>query len=153
PASAVVRRDGFVRWGGYGYSTPAAWIGQVVTVRVHPMQVLLHHTGEPVVHPRVPANGRYSLLPEHRAARFVKPRGALMAKRQILMDLCPEGEAFFTQLVHRRPQSWRERDLPVLWELFEELGETRMVAGFGWCLGQGAIGAEYLRAWAEGVAQ
>jgi len=29
PASAVVRRDGFVRWGGYGYSTPAAWIGQV----------------------------------------------------------------------------------------------------------------------------
>jgi hypothetical protein len=74
-----------------------------------------------------------------------------MAKRQILMDLCPEGEQFFTELVHRRPQTWREADLPVAWELFELQGEARMVQAFRYCVGRGVIGSEYLRAWLVGV--
>jgi transposase len=150
---AVVGRDGLVRCRGYGYSTPPGWIGQPVTVRLHPAHLVLHHAGQQVVHPRVPANHRYSLLPEHRAPLFVKPRGALMAKRQILMDLCPEGERFFTELVHRRPQTWREQDLPAAWELFEQVGAERMSAAFRYCLIQQAIGGEYLRAWAHGLVQ
>jgi transposase len=150
--SAVVSREARVRWGGYQYSTPAGWIGQTLTVRVHPEQVVLHyHQGE-LVHPRVPANGKYSLLPEHRSALFHKPRGKVMAQRQILMDLCPEGEQFFTALVHRRPQTWRQQDLPEAWALFEELGDERMRAGLRYCVAQAAIGAEYLRAWAQGIA-
>ena len=113
---------------------------------------MLHYHQEQVVHPRTPTNGRYSLLPEHRPPLFVKPRGALMAKRQILMDLCPEGEHFFTELVHRRPHTWRETDLPVAWDLFERQGEARMVEAFRYCVGVGAIGGEYLRAWLLGVA-
>lgn len=150
---AVVRPEARVECQGYGYSTPDGWIGQAIVVRLHPEVAVLHYHREQVVHPRVPSNGRYSLLPEHRAALFVKPRGAVMAKRQILMDLCPEGERFFTELVHRRPHTWREADLPVAWELFERQGEARMVAAFRYCVGAGVIGGEYLRAWALGVAQ
>ena len=150
--TAVVGREGLARCRGYGYSAPHEWLGQPLTVRLHRDVVVLHHTGhvgQEVVHPRVPSNGRYSLLPEHRAARFVKPRGKTMAQRQILMDLCPEGERFFTELVHRRPRTWREQDLPAAWELFETLGEARLVAAFRYCVATGAIGSEYLRAWAD----
>jgi transposase len=149
---ALVGRDARVRWGGYAYSTPDRWIGQPVVVRVHPQQVVLQYYQERVAHGRIPENGRYSLLPEHREALFVKPRGAIMAKRQILMDLDPEAERFFTELVHRRPQTWRGHDLPVLWALFEQHGAARLQAAFAHCLAQGAIGGEYLQAWLSGVA-
>jgi hypothetical protein len=151
-APAVVGREARVRWGGYAYSTPPGWIGQPVEVRVHPEWVILQHEGSEVVHSRVPANGRYSLLPEHREALFVKPRGRIMAQRQILMDLGPEGEAFFTELVHRRPHTWREQDLPVVWALFETVSPARLTAAFQRCVAQGQIGAEYLRAHLEGWA-
>jgi transposase len=148
---AVVGPDARVRRGGYQYSTPQGWIGQSVTLRLHREHLVLHYDGQQVVHPRVPANGRYSLLPEHRAPLFVKPRGALMAKRQILMDLCPEGRHFFTELVHRRPDTWREQDLPVAWELFEKVGEERMAAALRYCVTHRAFGGEYLRAWDQGL--
>lgn len=112
---------------------------------------MLHYDGQEVAHPRVPANGCYSLLPERRAPLFVKPRGALMAKRQILMDLCPEGLHFFTELVHRRPDTWREQDLPLAWELFEKVGEERMAAALRYCVAHRAFGGEYLRAWDQGL--
>jgi transposase len=149
---AVVRRDGRVHLRGYQYSTPSHWIGRTVTVKLHREIVVLHANGEGVRHPRIPPNGRYSLLPEHREALFVKPRGALFAKRQILMDLCPEGERFFTELVHRRPLSWRTGDLPVAWELFERWGEAKLREAFAACLQQGAIGGEYLQAFLLKVA-
>lgn len=147
---AVVGPDGRVNCQGYAYSAPAAWIGQPIVVRVHRDQVVLHHPQEKVEHPRIPENGRYSLLKEHRRFLFLKPRGMVMAKRQILMDLCPEAEQFFTELVHRRPQLWREQDLPVVWELFEQIEVETMIAAFGHCVRNGAIGGEYLRAVVEG---
>jgi len=148
---AVVGPDARVRREGCQYSTPQGWIGQTLTLRLHQEHVVLHYDGQEVVHPRIPANGRYSLLPEHRAPLFVKPRGALMAKRQILMDLCPEGLHFFTELVHRRPDTWREQDLPAAWELFEQMGEERMAAALRYCVTHRAYGGEYLRAWDQGL--
>jgi hypothetical protein len=74
-----------------------------------------------------------------------------MAQRQILMDLCPEAEDFFTELVHRRPETWRERDLPIAWELLEQQGEAKLREAFIYCVRREVIGGEYLRAWAEGV--
>lgn len=150
--TGVVGRDGRVRHGGYAYSAPPGWLGQTVLVRVHPEHVVLHYEGGTVSHPRRPANGKYSLLPEHRPALFVKPRGQLMAQRQILMDLCPEGEAFFTELVHRRPHTWREQDLGAAWALYEREGDQRLVTAFQACVRQGTYGAEYLRAHLEGWA-
>jgi transposase len=150
--SLVVRRDGQVRCGGLGYFAPAAWIGQTITVKVHREAVVLHHQGETVRHPRTPENGRYSLLPEHRAALFVKPRGAIMAKRQIVLDACPAAAGFFTELVHRRPQSWREHDLPVVWTLYEAWGARKLNEALARCVAAGTIGGEYLQAQLLGVA-
>jgi hypothetical protein len=124
-----------------------------VLLRLHPEHVILHHQGAQCMHPRHPANGRYSLLPEHRPPLFVKPRGKLMAQRQILMDLCPEGERFFTELVHRRPHTWREQDLPVVWSLFEELGDDRLAQALRFCVAREAFGAEYLQAFSRGLFQ
>jgi transposase len=150
--SAVVRPDGRARWGGFAYSAPTGWIGQTVTVKVHRDAVVLHYQGERVRHPRVPENGRYSLLSEHQGALFVKPRGEIMAKRQILMDLSREAERFFTELVHRRPATWRHQDLPRLWALYETWGARKLREAFARCVAQGAIGAEYLEAHLLGVA-
>lgn len=145
--TAVVHPDGRVHFDGCQYSAPTDWIGQRVTLKLHHTVIRLQHAGKTVRHPRVPTNGRYSLLPEHREALFVKPRGKIMAQRQILMDLCPEGEAFFTELVHRRPETWRQQDLPVVWDLFEQWGEQRLREAFGACVARGAFGGEYLAAW------
>ena len=76
-----------------------------------------------------------------------------MAQRQILMDLCPEGERFFTELVHRRPHTWREQDLPVVWRLFEELGDARLAQALRFCVAREAFGAEYLQAYSRGLCQ
>ena len=151
--AAVVGPDARVRRGGCAYSTPAAWVGQTVLLRLHAEHVVLHHQGTSCTHPRRPANGRYSLLPEHRAPLFVKPRGKIMAQRQILMDLCPEGERFFTELVHRRPHTWREQDLPVVWSLFEELGDAGLTQALRFCVAREAFGAEYLQAYRHGLCQ
>jgi transposase len=153
PHHPVVGTDAFVQCKRYRYSTPSHWIGQAVLARVHRTTVVLHHNGQHVTHPRLPSNGRYSLLAEHRPAFFVKPRGRVMAKRQILMDLCPAAEDFFTELIHRRPQTWREQDLPIAWELLEKQGEEKTREAFAYCVRRDAIGGEYLRAWAEGVAR
>jgi transposase len=150
--AAVVRREGYVRWGGYAYSAPPAWLGQTVTVKVHRAVVILHYQGQSVRHARLPENGRYSLLPEHREALFVKPRGAIMAQRQIVLDACPAAAAFFTDLVHRRPQTWRQHDLPVIWALFERWGARKLNEALARCVAQGTIGGEYLQAQLLGVA-
>jgi transposase len=150
--AAVVRREGYVRWSGYAYSAPPAWLGQTITVKVHRAVVVLHYQGQAVRHARIPENGRYSLLPEHREALFVKPRGAVMAQRQIVLDACPAAAAFFTDLVHRRPQTWRQHDLPVVWALFEAWGARKLNEALARCVAQGTIGGEYLRAQQLGVA-
>jgi hypothetical protein len=92
------------------------------------------------------------LLPEHREALFVKPRGAVMAQRQIVLDACPAAAAFFTALVHRRPQTWRQHDLPIIWALFEAWGARKLNAALARCVEQGTIGGEYLQAQQWGVA-
>ena len=151
--AVVVGPDGRVRHDGYAYSTPTGWKGQPVLLRLHQNRVVLHHQRARCEHPRVATNGKYSLLPEHRAALFVKPRGKIMAQRQILMDLCPEGERFFTELVHRRPSTWREQDLPVVWQLFEEVGDERFTQALRFCVKQGTYGGEYLQAYSHGLCQ
>jgi transposase len=137
---------------GYEYAVGSEWIGQNVAVRVFPEKVQISYSGKTVDHPRYPENGKYSLHKEQREELFVKPRGAIMAKRQILMDLCPEGEEFFTELVHKRPLGWRETDLPKIWDLFEERGERWMKLAMVRCVRAGVYGAEYLLAMAGEVA-
>lgn len=135
-----------VRRGGMEYGVFAEWIGQNVELRVYPDVVRISYCGKSVEHPRFPENGKYSILPEQRTLLFVKPRGEVMAKRQMLMDVCPEAEQFFTEMVHKRPMAWREQDLPRIWHLYETRGERWIKEAFIRCVALGAYGAEYLEA-------
>jgi len=114
--------------------------------------VKISYAGKSIEHPRFPENGKCSILPEQRASLFTKPRGEVMAKRQMLMDVCPEAESFFTEMVHKRPMAWREVDLPKIWRLYESRGDKWMRAAFIRCVAAGAYGAEYLEAIASEVA-
>lgn len=148
--AAVAGRDGWVRHGGYRYSVPHAWIGPVVEVRLHRRSLILQYQGERVQHPRLPENRKYSLLPEHQKALFVKPRGAIMLQRQLLMDLDLVVERFFTgcppdregRMVHRRPDTWRKKDLPPLWAAYERYGTTAFVAAITRCVTANTYGSE-----------
>jgi transposase len=137
---------------GIRYRVAPEWIGQNVEVRVYPQVVKISYCGKCIEHPRFPENGKCSILPEQRASLFTKPRGEVMAKRQMLMDVCPEAESFFTEMVHKRPMAWREVDLPRIWNLYESRGEKWMREAFIRCVAVGAYGAEYLEAIAQEVA-
>ena len=141
-----------VRLGGIRYRVAPEWIGQNVEVRVHPQVVKISYCGKSVEHPRFPENGKSSILPEQRASLFIKPRGEVMAKRQMLMDMCPEAQDFFTEMVHKRPMAWREVDLPRIWSLYEIHGEKWIKKAFIRCVAAEAYGAEYLEAIAQEVA-
>ena len=78
--------------------------------------------------------------PRHRGSHDKGPSGA-------------ESERFFTELVHRRPQTWRGHDLPAAWQLYEAVGARKLRAAFAACVRQGAFGSEYLAAYVSGVAQ
>lgn len=134
------------------YRVYPEWIGQNVEVRVYPQVVKVSYSGKSVEHPRFPENGKCSILPEQRESLFTKPRGEVMAKRQMLMDVCPEAESFFTEMVHKRPMAWREVDLPRIWSLFETRGEKWMREAFIRCVAAHAYGSEYLEAIAQEVA-
>ena len=140
----VVGRDAWVQMNGMKYSAPAAWIGQCITVKVYCNVIALEHEGERVEHPRYPANGKYSLLDEHLPSYLVKPRGELMVKRQLLIDLGGVSQVFFTELIHRRPGTWRKDDLPRLGTQYEMAGAKLFIAAVQECVEQETIGAEYV---------
>jgi hypothetical protein len=71
--------------------------------------------------------------------------------KEVVLGSSPSRLIFFTELVHRRPDTWREQDLPVAWELFEQVGEERMAAALRYCVSHRAYGGEYLRAWEQGL--
>jgi hypothetical protein len=144
--TAVVGTDGLVRHDRIRYSAPAAWIGQTITVRRHREKVVLWHNDQSVEHPRVPANGKYSLLPEHMDAYLKKPRGKVMMQRQILVDLDAVVAELFTELVHRRENTWRVKDLPALWRCFEKVGPEGLVEAIAVCVAEKRYGAEYVEA-------
>lgn len=141
-----------IRLDAIRYRVYPEWIGQNVEVRVYPEVVKVSYSGKSVEHPRFPENGKCSILPEQRADLFVKPRGEVMAKREMLMDVCPEAESFFTEIVHKRPMAWREEDLPRIWRLYEIHGEKWMREAIVRCAATHAYGAEYLEAIAQEVA-
>ncbi len=146
--TVVGGREGVVRFQGNRYSIPAAWIGQPVTVHLHRRHVRLVGAAAACEHPRLSGTGQESLLTTHWEARFVKRRGKIRAKREILIPVGgPAVGAFFTELVHRRPESGATRDLPGLWTLFARHGAGAFAAAASTCLEQQTIGAERVEAY------
>ncbi|MBF8305808.1 MAG: transposase [Acidobacteria bacterium] len=142
--SAVVRPTGRVAHDGLQYSVSSRYRGQAATlhVRADTVEVYIGHVLEST-HPRIPENGRCSVLPQHAEEMFTYPRGKHYAKRQLLLDLSPIVEPFLTELVHRRPMTW-ERDVKQLYDLYREIGHSCFLESLAAAWEGGQIGAEYL---------
>jgi transposase len=142
----IVRTDGYVELDDRRYFAGFEHIGQPLTVRVSEREILLWAgTVHLATHPRVPLNGRYSILPEQRAQVLEKSGARPFVKRQLLADLCPAATWYMTELRHKRPDLWRE-DVDRIFALLEEHGEERVRDALVEAARAGTVGAEYLEA-------
>lgn len=150
--SRVVRTDGFCELDGLRYFVGFEHVGQAVTVRVGAGCVHVHAgDGAPLIHPRRPANGKYSVLASQRESLLTKDGARPYIKRQLLMDLCPAAEWFMTEVRHRRPQRW-EDEVAKIFDLLEHHGERAVRDAFAEAGRRNVVGAEYIEAILEGQA-
>jgi hypothetical protein len=148
----IVRPDGFVEVHGLRYFVGFEHIGRQLTVRVGRDVVEVHVAdGVTVEHPRHPVNGKYSIHAAQREEVLVKDGARPLVKRQLLMDLCPAAEWFFTELRHRRPDRW-EDEVALVFGLLEEHGEARVRDALIVAGRRGLVGADYLAAILTGQA-
>jgi hypothetical protein len=96
-------------------------------------------------HPRVPVNGRYSILPEQRRELLEKSGARPYVKRGLLADLSPAASWYMTELRHKRPDLWQE-DVDRIFALLEAHGEERVRDALIAAAAAGTVGAEYLEA-------
>jgi transposase len=142
--SVVVRPTARVHYRGIEYSVPATTIGQTVTLHLQQSTVVIY-LGERKLceHPRIPENGRSSVQFDHAQELFRFRRGKPYAQRQLLLDIDPSVEPYFTELVHRRPQGW-EKDIEQIYDLYQRIGRTDLLAAIALATEQRCFGAEYL---------
>jgi hypothetical protein len=148
----VVTAQGRVRYETGEYSMPPHAIGHQATLHLYPERVeIVNKSGVTVAHERGPG---LHVLPEHRAATLAAVRGGrgrLYFQRQSLWELGLVGEAWITELVHRRPNRWRP-DVEACFELLQDYGPDPLRHAFAWGVRHGAIGAEYVRTQLAGAA-
>jgi len=124
----VVGPTGQVEHDRIRYSMPAESIGFHGTLFLFTDRVRIVAGRHEAHHARIPATGRSSFLPEHRAsllARVSGDRGKLYFQRQQLLDLGPVALDFLTELVHRHPYTWRG-EVEHLFELLQRHGDLRL---------------------------
>ena len=134
---------GWVLFHGVRYSMPAEAVGIPATLYLYPDRVRIMTDHHDVAHPRSPPNG-VSTLPHHAAsalAAVAGRRAQLYYKRQRLFEVGPVAEAFLTELVHARPNTWAV-DVHRLFELLLEHGPERMAEAFQHALDRGWHSAE-----------
>ncbi len=141
----VVSAQARVRCDGGDYSVPPEAIGQAATVHLYEARVeIVLKTGAVIAH----ARGRgLHIAPMHRTAILEQVRGRrgrLYFQRQSLWELGADAETWLTELVHRRPASWRQ-DVEACFTLLQDYGPEPLGAAFAWGVRHGAIGAEYVR--------
>jgi len=137
-----------VTYQGVRYAMPAAACGLPATLWLYPDRVKIVTAGSrhEAVHPRFPAVGAVSYLPGQRAAQLAAVAGVrkrLYFMRERILELGPVGEGYLTELIHRRPHTWKG-DVERLFALLEELGDERFRAVLQRALFQQLIGAEYV---------
>ncbi len=94
------------------YAMPAAVCGLPATLWPYPdrLKIVTAGSRHEAVHPRFPTAGSVSYLPGQRAAQLAAVAGArkrLYFMRERLLELGPVGEAYLTELIHQRPQTWK----------------------------------------------
>lgn len=133
---------------GVRYAMPAAACGLPATLWLYPARVKIVTAGSKheAVHPRFPEQGTVSYLPGQRAAQLASVAGErkrLYFMRERILELGAVGEAYLTELIHRRPHIWKG-DVERLFALLEELGDMHFRQVLQRALFQQLIGAEYV---------
>jgi hypothetical protein len=126
---------------------PPEAIGLPATLYVYRTSIRVVAGKHSAEHPRRFERGARSILPEHRAQHLAAvsgKRGQLYLKRQHLLDLDPPALAFLTEVVHRRPNTWK-RDVDALHELLQAHGESALRSAFEAACQQEVYGAEYIQ--------
>lgn len=148
PTGVVTRR-------GIRYAMPAESIGFPATLHVYPDRVRITAGRHEVTHARFPERGKLSYPAELRASHLATisgKRGRLYFQRQRLLELGPVVVHFLTEIVHRRPRTWKG-DVEALYELLDRCGEEPLIQAVQAAQLRSLFGAEYVRGFvAEEVA-
>lgn len=146
---------GVVTHRGIRYAMPAESIGFPATLHVYPDRVRITAGSHEVTHARFPERGKLSYPADLRASHLATisgKRGRLYFQRQRLLELGPVVVHFLTEIVHRRPRTWKG-DVEALYELLGRCGEERLIQAVQAAQLRSLFGAEYVRGFvAEEVA-
>jgi transposase len=142
----VVGPTGLVDHDGYRYSMPPRSIGIPGTLFLFPEKVRIVAGPFEAVHPRFPPEGKTSYRKEDRAmllAAVSGDRAKLYARRQQILELGPVAEAYLTEIVHKRPRTWRG-DVERLYDLLLEVGPKRLLSAMSRSADDRLFGAEHV---------
>jgi hypothetical protein len=143
----VVGPTALVDYGDYRYAMPPRSIGVPGTLFLYPTTVRIVAGKFEREHPRVPAEGTTSYSSsEDRVATLAEvsgERGRLYFKRQMLLELGVEAERFLTEVVHRRPRTWKG-DVERLFDALVECGPTAILEAMRVATERGLYGAEWV---------
>lgn len=137
---------GIVSFDAARYSMPPQAIGITGTLYLGERGLRITAGRWEATHPRVGA-GEASITPEHRAetlALVSGRRGRLYLKREHLLELGAVMLEYLTELVHRRPASWKS-DVERMHEHLTTYGEDALLRAVTTCQREGVFGGEYVQ--------
>jgi transposase len=142
----VVGPTGMVEHKGIRYAMPPESIGVPGTLYLGLNQVRIIAGRHERLHPRAPAQGATSYVPQDRArllAAVSGMRGRLYAKRQQILELGGSAETFLTELVHRRRFTWKG-DVERIHDSLVQYGPQALAWALTDACRQGQFAAEYV---------
>jgi transposase len=141
----LVGPTGMVTHKGIRYAMPPEAIGFNGKLHLYPDRVRITAGRHEAAHPRFPTGNRSypAELRSQHLASVSGQRGRLYFQRQRLLELGPPAEHFLTELIHRRPRTWKG-DVERLYHLLNASGEDALLAALQAALFRGLIGAEYV---------
>jgi transposase len=141
----LVGPTAMVSYKGIRYAMPAEAIGFNGKLYLYPDRVRITAGRYEATHPRFP-NGNLSYPAELRSQHLASvsgQRGRLYFQRQRLLELGAPAEHFLTELIHRRPRTWKG-DVERLYHLLNASGEEALLRALQAALLRGLFGAEYV---------
>ena len=137
---------GIVRFDGRRYSMPPEAIGIPGTLYLGESHVRITAGRYRAEHGRVFEPGGQSILPEHRTAMVAAvsgKRGRLYLKRQQILELGQVALDYLTEVVHRRPRTWKH-DVEKIHESLVAFGDQWIMVAMQRALHAETYGAEYV---------
>jgi transposase len=143
----VVGPTGFVEHRGLRYAMPPQSIGIPGTLHLFPDRVWIVAGRHEARLPRFPEAGRTSWGERGRTqilAAVSGERGRLYAKREQILEIGAVAEDYLTEIVHRRPRTWKG-DVDALHELLVARGPQALEQAMATAFHRRLLGAEYVR--------